>query len=65
MFSTSIAVSFDHKTKNSLADVPITRSTWTKPGFKDDGALHTYTMILTPSYIKLLMDGKVVQYNTN
>jgi len=40
-----------------MAGVPQSTSTWTKPKFVDDAALHTYTMIRTPTYIKLLLDG--------
>ena len=57
MFSTTIGVSFDPAQKSSMDGVPASRSTWIKPGFVDNGAIHTYTMIRTPSYIKLLMDG--------
>ena len=57
MFSTTIGVSFDPVQKSSMNGVPQSKSTWTKPKFFDDGAIHTYTMIRTPTYIKLLMDG--------
>jgi hypothetical protein len=65
MFSTTIGVSFDPLQKSTIDGVPQTTSTWTKPKFNDDGALHTYTMIRTPTYIQLLMDGVQIQYNAN
>ena len=51
MFSTTIGVTFDPLKKSSMEGVPQTKSTWTKPKFVDDGALHTYTMIRTTTYI--------------
>jgi hypothetical protein len=57
MFSTTIGVTFDPTLKSSMAGVPQSTSTWTKPKFVDDSTIHTYTMIRTPTYIKLLRDG--------
>jgi hypothetical protein len=65
MFSTTIGVSFDPLQKSSMDGVPQTKTTYLKKEFIDDGALHTYTMIRTPTSIELLMDGKQVQFHEN
>ena len=65
MFSTSIGVSFDPLQKSRPDGIPLTKTTYLKKDFIDDGALHTYTMIRTPTSIELLMDGKQVQFHEN
>ena len=65
MFATTIGVSFNPTQTSSINGVPQTTSTWSKPQFNDDGAIHTYTMIRTPTSIQLLMDGVQIQYNAN
>ena len=37
-------------------------TTWIKPKFKDDGAVHFYTVNWHPSYLEILCDGKRVQF---
>ena len=51
MLSTTIGTSFDVTQKSSMAGVPQSVTTWIKPLFKDDGAMHVYTMIRTPTSI--------------
>jgi len=51
MFSTTIGTSFDPTQKSSITGVPQTKTTWIAPKFKDDGALHVYTTIRTPTSI--------------
>ncbi len=43
-----------------MAGVPTSSSNWAGKSFKDDGALHVYTMIRTPTSIQILMDVTTV-----
>jgi hypothetical protein len=43
MFSTTIGVSYDPLQKSSMTGVPQRTTTWIKPKFVDDGAMHVYT----------------------
>jgi hypothetical protein len=37
-------------------------TTWTKPKFNDDGAVHLYTVNWHPNYLEILCDGVRVQF---
>lgn len=57
MLSTSLMQSDDlMKNANSTNSGSIS-TTWVKPKFKDDGALHLYTLNWHPNYIEILCDG--------
>ena len=62
MFSTSLMQSDDLMKNANSSNSGSVSTTWTKPNFKDDGALHVYTLNWHPDYIEILCDGVRVQF---
>ena len=62
MLSTSIMQSYDLMGNANATNSGSVATTWTKPKFNDDGAVHLYTLNWHPNYLEILCDGVRVQF---
>ena len=62
MLSTSIGYSTDLMVNANATNSGSKSVTFIKPKFKDDGAVHVYTLNWHPDYVEILMDNVRIQF---
>ena len=62
MLSTSLMQGDDLMSLANATNSGYVSTTWTKPKYKDDGAVHIYTVNWHPDYIEILCDGVRIQF---